>query len=164
MQRCLGLMLLVIITTAILTGCGGDSSGPIEENLKDRAEAFGTAIVNGDYSGIWEVSGPEFQSICSKEEYVSRANAAIMAEAVSMGLDEDATPKQVIRAGMGVDGDADVKVRASDVEVAGNQGTVLIEFYQDDVRFAGLGGDDGDIWMFTDGQWHLDGVIPSGGC
>ena len=163
MRRCLGLMLLVIMTTVVLVACGGGSSGPTEENLKARAEDFGAAIMNGNYSELYEFAVPEFKSICSKEDFVAGANAEIRADAVSIGLDEDAGPKAVIRASMGIDEDADVKVRASDVEVAGNQGSALIEFYLGDVRFAAQGGDDDD-WVFADGQWYLGGVIRSDGC
>ena len=126
MRRCLGLMFLVIMSTVVLTACD-DSSDPTEENLKARAEAFGTAIVDGNYSEIYEFVVPEMKSVCSKEEFVAAAHAEIKAVAVSTGLDEDAGPKAVLRASMGIDEDADVKVRASDVEVTGNQGSVLIE-------------------------------------
>ncbi len=57
MRRCLGLMLLVIMSTVVLTACGGDPSGPTEKTLKDSAEAFGAAIVNGNYSNLYEL-GP----------------------------------------------------------------------------------------------------------
>ena len=161
MRICLGLMLLVIMSTVVLTACGGDPSGPTEKTLKDSAEAFGAAIVNGNYSELYELGSPELKSGCSKEEFLSGANAAIMAEAVSMGMDEDTTPKQLIRASMGIDEDADVEVRTSNVEITGNQGSVLIEFYLDDNLFAAQGGDDSDMWMFTDGRW---GTVGSDSC
>ena len=53
MRRCLRLMLLVIMSTVVLTACGGDPSGPTEKTLKDSAEAFGAAIVNGNYSELY---------------------------------------------------------------------------------------------------------------
>ena len=164
MRRCLGLMFLAIMSTPVLIACGGDSSDPTEENLKARAEAFGTAIVDGNYSDLYEFAVPEMKSVCSKEEFLAGAHAEIKALAVSMELDEDAGPKAAIRALMGIDEDADVKVRASDVEVEGNQGSVLIEFYLDDVRFGAQGGDDSDHWVLTDGQWYAVGTIRSDGC
>lgn len=147
-------MLLVIMSTVIFTACGGDSSGPTEESLKDSAEALGAAIVNGDYSELYELGTSELKSRCSKEEFLSGANAAIMAGAVSMDMDEDTTPKQLIRASMGIDEDVDVEVRVSNVEVTGNQGAVLIEFYLDGNLFAE---DDSDMWVFADGQWGATG-------
>ena len=93
---------------------------------------------------------------------MAAAHAELKAVAVSIGLDEDAEPKAVIRESMGIDEDTAVKVRASDVEVVGNRGSVLIEFYLDDVRFAA--GDDSYDWVFTDGQWNVVGILRSEGC
>ncbi len=164
MRRCLGLMFLVIMSTVVFTACGGDSSDPTEEALKARAETFGSAIMNGDYSTLYELGVPECRSVLSKEEFLSEANAAVMAEAVAMGLDEDTTPKQLIRANIGIDEDADVEVRASNVEITGNQGSVLIEFYLDDNLFGNQGGDDNDMWVLSDGQWYLGSAIDSDSC
>ena len=94
MRRCLGLMFLLIITTVVLTACGDGSSGPTEENLEARAEAFGAAVMDGNYSEIYEFASPESKSISSKDEFVTGANASIMDAATSMGLDEDANRKR----------------------------------------------------------------------
>ena len=162
MRRCLELMLLVIITTAVLTACGGDPSGPTEENLQARAEAFGAAIVDGNYSEIYEFGLPELKATCSKKEFLAGANTEIMAAATAMGLDEDAKTKTVIRASFGIDEDADVEVRSSEIDVSGNQGSVLLDLYLDDVHFGQLGDD--SVWVFADGQWYLGGVIRSADC
>ena len=162
MRICFGLMLLAIMSAVVLTACGGDSSGPTEETLEARAEALGTAIVDGDYSELYEFGLPELKSLCSKEDFLAAAHAELKAVAVSIGLDEDAEPKAVIRESMGIDEDTAVKVRASDVEVVGNRGSILIEFYLDDVRFAA--GDDSYDWVFTDGQWNVVGILRSEGC
>ena len=58
MRICFGLMLLAIMSAVVLTACGGDSSGPTEETLEARAEALGTAIVDGDYSELYEFGLP----------------------------------------------------------------------------------------------------------
>ncbi len=89
-------------------------------------------------------------------------NASIMSAAISMGLDEDAKPKTVIRTLLGVDEDADIEVRASNVEVMGNEGSVLIEFYQDGVRVGQEGSD--EPWVFADGQWYFEVAIDADSC
>ena len=162
MSKYTGAALLLFIIVVALTACGG-SSDSTAENLKARAEAFGAAIMDGNYSEFYELAPPESQSRCSEEEFVAEANAALMSEVASMGLDEDATPKTAMRALFGIDEDADIEVRASDVEVTGNTGSVLIEFYLDDVRIAAQGGDD-DYWVLADGQWYLEGAIGSDAC
>ena len=162
MSKYTGAALLLFIIVVALTACGG-SSDPTAENLKARAEDFGAAIMDGNYSEFYELAPPESQSRCSEEEFVAEANAALMSEVASMGLDEDTTPKTAMRALFGIDEDADIEVRASDVEVTGNTGSVLIEFYLDDVLIAAQGGDDDD-WVLADGQWYLEGAIGSDAC
>ena len=76
-------MLLVILTTVALAGCGG-SSGPTAENLKARAEVFGAAFVDGNSSGMYEFAHPESKSACPEEEFVVAMNASIMSAAISM--------------------------------------------------------------------------------
>ena len=72
MRICFGLMLLAIMSAVVLTACGGDSSGPTEETLEARAEALGTAIVDGDYSELYEFGLPELKSLCFKEDFWPR--------------------------------------------------------------------------------------------
>ena len=164
MSKYMRLLLLLFITVVALAACGGgESSGATAENLKARAEDFGAAIMEGNYSEVYDLASPESQSRCSKEEYVAEANAALMSEVASTGLDEDATPKTAMRALFGINEDLDIEVRASDVEVTGNTGSVLIEFYIDDVIIGTQGGDD-DIWVLADGQWYLGGAIGSDAC
>ena len=157
MSKYTGLLILFITVVALVACGGGASSGRTAENLKARAEAFGLAIMDGKYSEIYEFQHPECKSQFSKEEFLARANTELMSEAVSIGLDEDAKPKTVIRALMGIDEDADLKARATNVKITGNEGTVLIEYYLDGVRIAAHGGQDGDYWTFADGQWYSFG-------
>ena len=162
MRRYLGLILLAIITTAVLTACGGGSSGPTEGNLEARAEAFGDAVMDGNYSKLYEFAHPDSKSQCSKGEFLTGANAALMSLAASMGLDEDAEPKTVIRAMLGLDEDADVEVRASAAEVIEEiEGYVLLKLYQEGVLIGDLGN---SSWVFADGQWFTENAIDLDEC
>ena len=159
MKRYLGPMLFAIMTAALLAACGG-SSGPTEENLKARAEAHGTAMVDGNYSDVYEFAPPECKSTYPKDSYLANVNDELMSVAVSMGLDEDANPKAVVRARMSIDEDADLEVRASDVEVTGNRGSALVESFLDG-RLVGSDGGNAFFWVFEDGKWFNERVILS---
>ena len=159
MRRHSGLMFPVIMTVVLLAACGG-SSGPTVENLKARAEAHGAAMVDGKYSDVYEFASPECKSTYSKDLYLANVNNELMSVAVSMGLDEDAKPKAVVRARMSIDEDADLDVRASEVEVTGNRGSALVESFLDG-RLIGSDGGNAFFWVFEDGQWFNERVILS---
>ena len=92
--------------------------------------------------------------------YLANVNNELMSVAVSMGLDEDAKPKAVVCARMSIDEDADLDVRASEVEVTGNRGSALVESFLDG-RLIGSDGGNAFFWVFEDGQWFNERVILS---
>ena len=155
----LGVFAMVLILPLLLLACGGPSV-PTEENLKARAEAHGVAMVDGDYSEVYEFATPRCKATYSKDSYLASANADLMSAATSMGLDEDAKPKTVVRTKMGVDEDANLEVRVSDVEVTGNRGSALVESFLDGLWIGSDGGDN-FFWVFEDGQWFNERVITS---
>ena len=159
MGRRLGLIFFVIVTMVLLAACGG-SSGPTEENLKARAEAHGAAMVDGKYSDVYEFAPPECKAVYSKDLYLANVEDELMSVAASMGLDEDAKSKAVVRARMSIDEDADLEVRASDIEVTGNRGSALVESFLDG-RLISSDGGNAFFWVFEDGQWFNERVILS---
>ena len=159
MRRHLGPISCVIMAVVLLAACGG-STGPTEENLKARAEAHGAAMVDGNYSDVYEFAPPGCKTAYPKDLYLAKVNAQLMTEAASMGLDADAKPKAVVRAKMSIDEDVDLEVRASDIEVNGNRGSALVESFLDG-RLIGSDGGNAFFWVFEDGQWFNERVILS---
>ena len=132
---------LVMILTTLLLACSGsdssDSSGPTVENLEARNNEAGSAFLEADWGKFREFLHPNVQSNCSSEE---------VAETMSFN-------KAQIRSEFGVDVDADLEARASNVEVAGNRGGAVMEYYHGgNLLFRDESTTD---WEFVKGQWHL---------
>ena len=139
-MRNIGVILLVLIGILVIACGSSGSSEPTESGLRERAEAFATAMSNEKWIETHRFYSPEFQEKCPVGEY-----------AIFLGLGM-AMAKEM----MGIDEDGKLELRVTAVTVDGLNGSVTLEWLYkgEPLDFFDSGDEQAVQWAFIDGQWR----------
>jgi len=135
-MRRMGGVLLVLIGILVIA-CGPSGSEPTESGLRERAEAFATAMSNEKWIEVHRFYSPEFQEKCPVGEY-----------AIFLGLGV-AMAKEML----GIDEDGKLELRITAVTVDGLNGTFTAEALYKGEPVDFLADLEPESWAFIDGQW-----------
>jgi len=135
-MRRMGVVLLVLIGILVIA-CGPSGSEPTESGLRERAEAFATAMSNEKWIEVHRFYSPEFQEKCPVGEY-----------AIFLGLGV-AMAKEML----GIDEDGKLELRITAVTVDGLNGTFTAEALYKGEPVDFLADLEPESWAFIDGQW-----------
>ena len=139
-MRRMGVVLLVLIGILVIACGSSGSSEPTESGLRERAEAFATAMSNEKWIEVHRFYSPEFQEKCPVGEY-----------AIFLGLGM-AMAKEM----MGIDEDGKLELRVTAVTVDGLNGTSTAEALYKGEPVDFLADLKPELWAFIDGQWYGD--------
>ena len=133
------MVMVVLLVSITLLACSSTDSGPTEEGLRERAEAFATAASNGKWIEVHRFYTPDFQERCPSGEF---------AIVLGMGM-------TMLKGMMGIDEDEKIGFRVTAVTVDGLNGSVTLEWlYKGEPLDFGDSDDEvPDQWAFIDGQW-----------
>ena len=137
------MVMVVLLVSITLLACSSTDSGPTEEGLRERAEAFATAASNGKWIEAHRFYTPDFQERCPSGEF-----------AIVLG-----TGMTYLREMMGIDEDEELEYHVTAVTADGLNGLVTAEMLYNDepLNFGGSEGLDPEPWVFIDGEWwHVE--------
>ena len=140
-MRIIGGILLVLIGILVIA-CG--SSEPTESALRERVEAFSTAVSNEKWIETHRFYTPEFQESCPADKFAFDIGKGMVALKGMMGIDEDEK----------------LGYRLIAVKVDGLNGSVTGEKLYKGEPLDIADGPVTNQWVFIDGQWWYLGGCP----
>ena len=134
------MVMVVLLVSIMLFSCSSTDSGPTEEGLRERAEAFFTTTSNENWIEAHRFYSPEFQENCPAGEF-----------AINLGMG-----MAMLKGLMGIDEDEKFEYGITAVTVDGLNGTVTAEALYKGEPLDFFDGDDlgPELWAFIDGQWR----------
>jgi hypothetical protein len=129
-------VLAAVVAAAVACGKGGGGE-PTEESLKETAQAAGNAVVDGDAPEAYSYLHPDYKAKCPLEDFLG---LVLFARAFLGGGDEEEG--------------SDFEYKVLEASVDGDRGTVRSEVTVDGESL-GTEPDDGEYWLFEDGEWLL---------
>ena len=134
------MVMVVLLVSITLLACSSTDSGPTEEGLRERAEAFATAASNGKWIEVHRFYTPDFQERCPSGEF---------AIVLGMGM-------AMLKGMMGIDEDEKIGFRVIAVTVDGlTESDTKEMLYKGEPLDFGDSDDEGPAqWAFIDGQWR----------
>ena len=132
-------VLIVLLVSIMPLACSSTDSGPTEEGLRERAEAFATAISDGKWIKGHGFYTPDFQERCPSGEF---------AVVLGMGM-------TMLKGMMGIDEDETIEYHVTAVTADGSKGLVTSEmlYNGEPLDFGDSGDFDTEEWVFIDGEW-----------
>ena len=133
------MVMVVLLVSVMLLACSSTDSGPTEEGLRERAEAFATAATNGKWIQVHRFYTPDFQERCPSGEF---------AIVLGMGM-------AMLKGMMGIDENEELEYHVTAVTADGLNGLVTSEmhYHGEALSFGDSEDFDSEQWVFIDGEW-----------
>ena len=137
---------VIVAVSLIAFGCSGPMS-PVD-HLRQRGEGQAKVSSKQNWLKLYEYQSPQYRDICKSGDYAVQLATAWL---LFMGL-------------FGIEADATVESRVTNVTVQGLEGRVFGEMLVDGkvVEFGEAG--DGGRWVFVDGEWWSEADDWADGC